>query len=228
MKEINEDACTTERKSNHPQSGGKSFYVCVEGNTHEWGSSTITTEEIALLGEWDVAQGVIEIDKDNNERTLQPGEIVELKPGHGFAKKVCWKRGLNATEERIGLELQMLRNKHPDLLYVADGQWVLIPHYLFGDGWRPSAGSVVFQIPPNGFPGTPPYGIYVQSGLRFNRQQPNNFTEPAPNQPPFEGNWGVFSWAPQDNYWRPGATVQSGSNLINWVYGFASRFKEGL
>ena len=35
----------------------------------------------------------VEVDDQNNERTLQPGQVVELKPGHGFAKKVRWKRG---------------------------------------------------------------------------------------------------------------------------------------
>ena len=72
---------------------GPKFFVDIEGTLHEWPKSTITTEEIAHLGGWDPALGVIEIDKDNNERTVQPGEIVELKPGMGFAKKHKWKRG---------------------------------------------------------------------------------------------------------------------------------------
>jgi len=40
-----------------------------------------------------VSQGVIEVDKDNNERTLAPDEAVQLKPGQGFGKKHRWKRG---------------------------------------------------------------------------------------------------------------------------------------
>lgn len=72
---------------------GKKCYVNIEGVEYQWEDATITTEEIANLGGWDPAIGVIEIDKDNNERTLQPGEVVELKPGHGFAKKIRWKRG---------------------------------------------------------------------------------------------------------------------------------------
>ena len=36
---------------------------------------------------------VTEVDKDNNERTLKPGESVELKPGLGFSKKVRFRRG---------------------------------------------------------------------------------------------------------------------------------------
>lgn len=74
------------------QSGPK-YFVNIEGAEISWHSKTITTEEIAELGKWDVGIGVIEIDRDNNERTLSPGEVVELKPGHGFGKKILWKRG---------------------------------------------------------------------------------------------------------------------------------------
>ena len=40
-----------------------------------------------------MSQGVIEVDKDNNERTLAPGEVIQIKPGLGFGKKHRWKRG---------------------------------------------------------------------------------------------------------------------------------------
>ncbi|MFQ5803616.1 MAG: multiubiquitin domain-containing protein [Candidatus Methylomirabilales bacterium] len=72
---------------------GQKFFVNIEGTVHPWDKDTITTEEIIALGGWDPSLGVIEIDKDNNERTLRPGEVIDLKPGHGFAKKVRWKRG---------------------------------------------------------------------------------------------------------------------------------------
>jgi hypothetical protein len=69
------------------------YIVNIEGVEHVWPRETITTEEIIALGGWDPSLGVILIDKDNNERTLQPGEVVELKPGQGFAKKVRFRRG---------------------------------------------------------------------------------------------------------------------------------------
>jgi hypothetical protein len=72
---------------------GPKYFVNIEGTEHPWPKDTIATEEIIQLGGWDPSLGVIEIDKDNNERTLQPGEVVELKPGHGFSKKIRWKRG---------------------------------------------------------------------------------------------------------------------------------------
>ena len=72
---------------------GPKYFLDIEGQEVAWDQDTITTEQIAELGGWDVSQGVIEVDKDNNERTLAPGEVIEVKPGHGFGKKHKWKRG---------------------------------------------------------------------------------------------------------------------------------------
>lgn len=80
-------------KAHDEQGQGPKYYVDVEGIEHPWPTETITTEQIATLGGWDPAVGVIEIDQDNNEHTLQPGQVVQLKPGHGFSKKIHWKRG---------------------------------------------------------------------------------------------------------------------------------------
>ena len=82
-------------KENGKNKQGKSpkFILDIEGVMKEWDHDTITTEQIIELGGWDPSQGAIMIDKDNNERTLQPGEVVELKPGMGFSKKVHFKRG---------------------------------------------------------------------------------------------------------------------------------------
>ena len=73
---------------------GPKYYLDIEGELKPWDKDTITMEEVAALGEWDVSLGVILINlKDNTERTLQPGEVVEVKPGMGFSKKVRFKRG---------------------------------------------------------------------------------------------------------------------------------------
>ncbi len=72
---------------------GPKYLLDIEGELKPWDKDTITTEEIISLGGWDPSQGAIVIDADNNERTLQPGEVVELKPGMGFSKKVHFKRG---------------------------------------------------------------------------------------------------------------------------------------
>ena len=72
---------------------GPLFRICIEDAFFPWDSRTITTEEIAGLGGWDPSEGVIEVDKDQNERTLEPGEVVKIRPGLAFGKKFCFKRG---------------------------------------------------------------------------------------------------------------------------------------
>ncbi len=72
---------------------GPKYILNIEGKEFPWDDDTITTEEIAELGGWDPTQGVIEVDKDNNQRTLAPGEVIEIKPGLGFGKKHIFKRG---------------------------------------------------------------------------------------------------------------------------------------
>jgi hypothetical protein len=72
---------------------GPKYVLNIEGAEIPWDQDTITTEQIAELGGWDIAQGVIEVDQHNNERTLSPNEVIEIKPGMGFGKKHKWKRG---------------------------------------------------------------------------------------------------------------------------------------
>jgi len=119
----------------------------------------------------------------------------------------------------------LIRWRYPEAEHRADGQWVRIPSYPLPDGWNRSSTDVAFQIPA-GYPGTPPYGIYVPAGLRFKGALPNNYSEPAGNRPPLPGEWGVLSWAPAAG-WCPTADLRQGSNLLNWVAGFACRFSEG-
>jgi hypothetical protein len=69
------------------------FELEIEGKSVTWSGPIITTEEIARLGGWDPAQGVIMVDRENNERTLGADEKIEIKPGIGFGKRIRWKRG---------------------------------------------------------------------------------------------------------------------------------------
>lgn len=128
--------------------------------------------------------------------------------------------------ERIEAELAIIRRRHPEAEYRAEGHWVKVPGYPLPRGWNRSATDTVFQIPA-GFPGTPPYGIYVPAGLTYDGVRPENYTEPAPTQPPFDGIWGFLSWNPDAGEWRPTADPSGGSNLLNWVIGFGHRFQEG-
>lgn len=80
--------------SNEEKSKGPKYFINIEGKETPWDKDTITTEEIISLGGWELNLGAIEINlKDNTERTLQPGEVVTIKPGHGYSKKVRYKRG---------------------------------------------------------------------------------------------------------------------------------------
>lgn len=89
MKKVESPAPEAEAKKRK----GPKYCVNVEGTQHDWDEPTITMEQVASLGGWNPSQGVLLVDKDNIERTLKPGEVVELKPGLGFCKKVKFKRG---------------------------------------------------------------------------------------------------------------------------------------
>jgi hypothetical protein len=79
----------------------KPFSMLIEGRKKGWHKETITTEEIAFLGGWEVSVGVIEVSEDNSERTLAPGEQIRLEHHEhhhehhhkSFGKKHRWKRG---------------------------------------------------------------------------------------------------------------------------------------
>src|SRR5581483_11707929 len=129
-------------------------------------------------------------------------------------------------QERIDQELTLLRTRYPDLQYQQDGQWVYIPSYSVTEGWNRATTPVAFQIRV-GYPGTPPYAFYVPVGITYKDVRPNNYVEPTPQQPPFPGPWGVFSWSHSED-WRPTADPRTGSNLLNWVLGFRQRFVEGV
>lgn len=205
---------------------GPKFILNIEGQEYPWDKNTITTEEIAQLGGWDVSQGVIEVDKDNNERTLSPGETIEIKPGQGFGKKHRWKRGLR---DRIKQELDLLRKHYPNVEHKEAGgeDWFLIPDYPFPAGWQVGTqpidkAAVVFKVVA-AYPTGEPYGFCAPAGINFKGASPNNTGSPV--SPPFSGAWQHFSWSPEG--WKPGAEVSKGQNLLTWVRGFMRRLKEG-
>ena len=81
------------KKRDRKPDGCGAFVLNIEGTIHHWPVSTITTEQIIELGGWKPSLGVIQVDKDCNEQTLEPGQVVELQPGMEFGRKVHWKRG---------------------------------------------------------------------------------------------------------------------------------------
>ncbi len=133
------------------------------------------------------------------------------------------EEGMNRNE-RIQHELVMLRSRFPGLH--VHGDWACIPGFALPGGWAPSPINVVFHIDP-GYPGKAPYGIYVPVGLRHNGEKPLRYNEPAKNKPPFDGQWAVLSWAPEDGQWQPKDNISEGSNLMNWALSFSERFRGG-
>jgi hypothetical protein len=73
---------------------GPKYLVNLEGTVKSWDEPEITVPEIRALGGWDTSQPVVEVDLEHNtERTLAETDVVTLKPGHGFEKKIEFKRG---------------------------------------------------------------------------------------------------------------------------------------
>ena len=207
---------------------GPKYFVNIEGRDIPWDHNTITVEQIAELGGWDISQGVIEIDEQNNEHNLQPGQTIEIKPGHGFGKKHKWKRGL--VRARIAEELKSLRRNWGDVNHIheAGEDWFLVVNYPLPPGWRIVDDAVdkipvVFQITA-AYPGAAPYGFLVPSGINFNGTPPNNSGAP-PKAPPFEGSWLHFSWSPDG--WAATNEFHMGSNLLAWSRSFGHRLREG-
>jgi hypothetical protein len=130
-------------------------------------------------------------------------------------------------QPRVAKELDLLQTAYPASRCEGDS-WVFIPNYPLPPGWNRSDIDVALQIPA-GYPATPPYGIFVPAGIRFGTATPSNYTEPAANQPPFPGTWGVFSWAPGDGEWQvPFTDVIGRASLLSFVRGFSVRFAEGV
>lgn len=78
---------------NGNQGQGPKYRIDIEGTLYDWNQDTITVPQIRELGNLPTDLPVLEIDKDNNQRTLAEDEVVELKPGMGFSKKVTYQRG---------------------------------------------------------------------------------------------------------------------------------------
>jgi len=128
---------------------------------------------------------------------------------------------------RLRRELELLRRRYPDLVFVEAGWWVLVPKYSLPKGWSQECANTAFQIPA-AYPGTPPYGFYVPFGLRFDGKKPDNYQEPGGNKPPFEGEWGMFSWSIDGTWQTPTTDFIGGENLCSFVLSFAERFAMGV
>ncbi len=111
--------------------------------------------------------------------------------------------------------------------YAEEGRWILIENYQLPHDlpWNRKKTNVCFQIPV-AYPGTPPYGFYVPSGILYENNVPKSYQEPAKNKPPFPPEkWGFFSWTQEG--WKATDDSQTGSNILSFVVTFKNRFLEG-
>ena len=213
-----------EQGNSQPKNAGPKFFVNIEGVEHPWDRETITDAEIAKLGGWEASQGVIEIDADNVETTVQPGSTIQLKPGHGFAKKIRWQRGDSMYELRLEDELRLLRGRFPNAR--REGAWFLLPDVkLPAGGWNRVSTDIVLRVLAQ-YPGAQPYGFFVPWGLAFQGAQPTNYQQSG-EAVPFPGSWGMFSWQADGGQWRAGPTASEGSNLLNFALSTLVRLQQG-
>jgi hypothetical protein len=126
---------------------------------------------------------------------------------------------------RVEQELALLRNRFPEMAFLADGLWCRLPGYVIpGEQWRQARADIAFRIP-EALPGQVPYGFWVAGSIDPRRPGAviSNYTYPAVTG--FGGEWGLFSWSPDG--WNPGPTAAAGDNMVTWVGTFAHRLLEG-
>lgn len=73
---------------------GPKYEVNLDGDVRPWPNPTISVAELRGLAGWGDDQPVVMVDlKTNDEHDLREDEVIDLKPGQGFSKKVKFKRG---------------------------------------------------------------------------------------------------------------------------------------
>lgn len=70
------------------------YEIDIEGVIHPWAQATITVPQLRTLGDLPQSESVLEVNLQTQvEITLAEDAVVDLKPGHGFSRKVGFKRG---------------------------------------------------------------------------------------------------------------------------------------
>jgi hypothetical protein len=126
-------------------------------------------------------------------------------------------------DARIQVELALLRSRFPAAEY--KDHWVRVPGYPLPAGWSRRVSDTAFYIR-DSYIASGPYGIYVPTGLTHDGGEIKNFAAIAPTQPPFGGQWSIFSW--ESEGWHSSGDPSAGHNLLTFVLGFGTRFREGL
>ena len=125
------------------------------------------------------------------------------------------------STERVQAEIELLRQRVPDLECREDG-WCRLVRYRLPDGWSESEVELAFRVPPN-IPGELPYAFWTQPIVTLKAGgTPNNTTGPV--ETGFGAGWQQWSWQLED--WRPGPTPTEGSNVVDHFRSITYRFQE--
>lgn len=80
---------TAKQPNNNKNGDGPNYFVNIGGKEYPWSKDTITTADIRDIAGWDNSQVVEEINlKDGSKVKLTDDTVIEVKPGHGFSKKI--------------------------------------------------------------------------------------------------------------------------------------------
>lgn len=125
------------------------------------------------------------------------------------------------STERVQAEIELLKQRYPDLEYRDEG-WCRLPRYALPEGWSHSEVELVFRVPLN-LPGETPYAFWTRPVLTLTGGGPPNNTS-GPIETAFGPGWQQWSWQLED--WRPGERPADGSNMVDHVRSIAFRFRE--
>jgi hypothetical protein len=124
--------------------------------------------------------------------------------------------------ERVTSEIQLLKERYPNLKHGADLDWVSIPDFPLPVGYNRANTRLMFLIPST-YPHTGPDCFYVDVGLRLaSGDMPSNYNEHM--NVPVGDKWGYFSWHPE--VWEARDQINEGDNLVTFIRAINVRLRE--
>lgn len=83
-----------QQNSDGADRNGPKYYVNIDGKDYSWTNATITAVDIRSMAGWSSDQSVDEVDlKTGSKTSISDSQVIDLKPGHGFAKKIEFVSG---------------------------------------------------------------------------------------------------------------------------------------
>lgn len=121
--------------------------------------------------------------------------------------------------ERVAREIELVRQRHPNLQHGAKLDWVLVPDYPLPSGRFNKDRSRLLFLIPVGYPSTGPDNFFVDGDLQLKSGGAPPGLNPGPNSntgtAPVGENWAWFSWHAKS--WGPAASIEGGDNLLTFL-----------